>query len=208
MADLKDNLKNVHYGKGPLETAFANRCKSWLCSKHANWILAAISFAESVFAPIIIDPFLVAMIFASPKKWKVYTFVAITASIIGGVFAYVLGALFFETVGVKFISFYGLEEQFASIASGLNNNGFVFVLLGAFTPIPYKIVALASGLLHIDLVTFITASLFGRILRLGLVGYAAYLVGPKALPVIQRNLHILAALVGVILALYILLRVF
>lgn len=178
----------------------------WLQSKNAAWALAAISFAESLFAPIIIDPFLVALIMGSPKKWKLYIFISIIASTVGGVCAYILGALFFDTVGVRVIEFYGLQNVFESIATSLDESGFVFVLIGAFTPIPYKLVALASGLLHISFLTFIVASLFGRTLRLGLVGFAAYTVGPRALPMVRRNLYTLAAAAGILLLIYVLIK--
>jgi membrane protein YqaA with SNARE-associated domain len=186
----------------------AHHGAKWLRSKYASPILAFISFAESMFAPIIIDPFLIALIMASPKKWKWYVLLSATASVLGGIFAYVLGFLFFDTIGIRFVEFYNLEEQFASISSSLNANGFVFVLIGAFTPIPYKIIALASGFLHIHILTFIVASIFGRFLRLGLVGFAAHAIGPKALPVMQRHLHLIAAVVAVIFIGYILVQVF
>lgn len=174
----------------------------WLKGPHATWILAFISFAESVFAPILIDPFLIAMIMANPKRWQWYVWVAVSASVIGGVCAYVLGALFFDTLGVKLIELYHLESTFETISKSLNESGFVFVLIGAFTPIPYKIVALASGLLQINFLTFLIASIIGRILRLGLVGLAAYVVGPRALPVVRRNLYYIAAASGIILIVY------
>jgi len=186
--------------------AVAERGAKWLKWRHSVWILATISFAESLFAPIIIDPFLVAMIMASPKKWKRYILISILASTVGGVCAYVLGSLFFDTIGIKVIELYSLENIFNTIAENLNESGFVFVLIGAFTPIPYKLVAIASGLLHINFFTFVVASLFGRSLRLGLVGFAAHAVGPHALPVVRRNLYTLAAGAGVLLLLYILIR--
>lgn len=180
----------------------------WLRSPHANWILAAISFAESVFAPIIIDPFLIALILARRERWLQYTMIAIVFSIFGGVVAYFIGALFFDFVGVWVINFYGLESQFASAHHSIDTNGFVFVLLGALTPIPYKLVALASGLAQVNFMTFFFASLVGRVLRLGLVGGATYVVGPHALPAIRKNLLQLASVVGVILIIYLLLRIF
>lgn len=183
--------------------AVAEHSARWLRSRHASWVLAVISFAESVFAPILIDPFLIALILASPKKWKLYTVVSIVASVAGGVVAYILGAAFFDTVGVRVISFYNLEDYFASMSSSLDANGFVFVLIGAFTPIPYKLVALTSGLAHINFLTFLVASIIGRILRLGLVGVAVHTVGPHAMPIIRRHLHMIAAIVGIILVLYI-----
>jgi membrane protein YqaA with SNARE-associated domain len=180
----------------------------WLRSKHAEVILALVSFAESVFAPILIDPFLIALVLASPHRWKRYVLISISASVVGGAVAYMLGALFFDTLGAKIIAMYSLENTFATISENLNNNGFAFVLIGAFTPIPYKIVALASGLLHINFLTFIVASIFGRILRLGLVGMAASMVGPHALPVVRKHLYTIAAVIGLLLGAYIIIRLF
>lgn len=184
----------------------STKSSKWLQSKYATWSLAFISFAESVFAPILIDPFLIALVIAQPKKWRFYVVVSVAASVLGGVFAYILGLLFFETLGVKLIEMYGLEAAFQTISESLNNNGFAFVLIGAFTPIPYKIVAIASGLLQINFITFLVASIFGRTLRLGLVGLAAHAVGPRALPVMRRNLYLIAAIIGVLLTAYIVLR--
>ncbi len=175
----------------------------WLRSKYASWFLAGIAFAESVFAPILIDPFLVAMILAKRERWIHYTVIAICTSIVGGLVAYVLGALFFDVIGQKIVDFFNFRTQFDSIAAGLDSNGFVFVLIGAITPIPYKLVALASGLVQVDLATFIFASIFGRIIRLGLVGYIAYAVGPHALPMFRKHLLKMAYVFLVILIAYI-----
>ncbi len=179
----------------------------WLRSRFASWFLAAISFAESVFAPILIDPFLIALIMAHQKRWQWYIFVSVTASVLGGVVAYYLGAWFFDTVGVQIIEFYNLHDTFSNLAAQADANGFVFVLLGAFTPIPYKLVALASGLLHINIATFLVASIVGRLLRLGLVGLAAHYAGPHMLPMVRRNLHSIAAVTGLILLIYIILQI-
>ena len=139
----------------------------WLRSRFATVFLAAISFAESVFLPVLIDPFLIAMILARPARWRWYVAVAVIASTLGGVFAYWLGAAFFSTFGVMILDWYGVEESFTWIAGQVDKSGFVFVLIGAFTPIPYKIVALASGVLQIHFLTFLVASIIGRLLRLG-----------------------------------------
>lgn len=186
--------------------AVAKHGAKWLKSKHADWTLAGISFIESVCAPIIIDPFLVALIFASPKRWKRFIVVSIVASLIGGIIAYYLGALFFETVGQKIIDFYGLHESFNWIAGELNKSAFVFVFLGAFTPIPYKLVALGSGMLHISLITFIVASIIGRMLRLGLVGMAAHYVGPHTLPLVRKYLYHIAAIAAVLIIGYLIIQ--
>lgn len=178
----------------------------WLRSRHASWILAAISFAESVFAPILIDPFLIALILAKREAWLRYVTISIVFSVFGGIVGYILGALFFDFIGTWVISMYGLEEQFASISNSIDSNGFVFVLLGALTPIPYKLVAIASGLAQMSLLTFIFASIVGRILRLGLVGWATHAVGPHAIPMIRRHLLTLAYVIAVVLVIYLIVQ--
>ncbi len=175
----------------------------WLRSKYASWFLAVIAFAESVFAPILIDPFLVAMILAKREKWIQYSVIAIIASIAGGIVAYILGSFFFDVVGNWLVDTFNVRSQFESIAANLASNGFVFVLIGAVTPIPYKLVALASGFVHVDLITFVVASVFGRILRLGLVGYAAYAAGPHALPLFRKHFLKLAYVFMLLLVAYI-----
>lgn len=181
----------------------AHKGAKWLRSKYAEWWLAGISAAESMFAPILIDPFLVALIFARRQRWIRYTLISVVFSVIGGLGGYVLGAIFFDTIGTQLVSAFGLTESFNSVAQNLDKNGFVFVLIGALTPVPYKVVALASGVLQVNLMTFLVASIFGRFFRLGLVGFAAYMVGPHALPVIQRHLHLFAAIIGLLLVGYI-----
>lgn len=181
---------------------------AWMRSRYSVWALAGISFAESVFAPILIDPFLIGLILAERTRWKLYVVTAIVASLIGGIFAYSIGLLFFDTFGQAVIAAYEAEEKFAAISADVNENGFVFVLIGAFTPIPYKLVAIASGILQVSLLTFVIASMFGRILRLGLVGFAAYSLSPKMLPIMQRNHYMVALIMGGVLISYIGLKLF
>lgn len=161
-----------------------------------------------MFAPIIIDPFLIALIIANPKKWKVYIVISIVASVLGGMTAYVLGALFFNTIGIEILTLLGLKDSFLSMAENFNSNGFAFVFIGAFTPIPYKLVAIASGFVHINFMTFFFASIVGRLLRLGLVGFATHSVGPKALPLVRHNLYTIAAIAGILLSMYIVIQFF
>lgn len=174
-----------------------------LSSRSADVALAFISFIESVIAPIIIDPFLIAYIMARRSRWLRYVFVSVIFSVLGGIAGYLLGALFFESVGEPILSVYSLEDDFYAFADRMGETGFVFVLLGALTPIPYKLVAIASGFFEINFLTFVIASLVGRLLRLGLVGLSAYAVGPTVLPVIRTRLKLFATVVGVILLFYI-----
>ena len=180
----------------------------WMRSKYTEKIFALISFTESVFAPIIIDPFLVALILARRELWLRYTAIAIIFSVLGGIVGYLIGMLFYDLVGQRVIEFYGMEGYFQSVTSSLANNAFAFVLLGALTPIPYKLVAIASGVVTLNPFTFLVASVIGRMLRLGLVGWATYLVGPRAVPLIRRHLLTMAYIICAILILYIGIRIY
>jgi len=175
----------------------------WLKTKQAGVGLGLVSFAESLFLPIITDPFLIAVILANRSRWLYYTVVAIVTSVLGGTVAYILGYWFFDTIGHNLLDIYGFSDRFAVMAEDVDDSGFVFVLLGALTPIPYKLVALVSGFVQINPITFVLASIFGRILRLGTVGFAAHLVGPETLKLMRKYLHSVAYILLVILLVYI-----
>jgi membrane protein YqaA with SNARE-associated domain len=179
----------------------------WLRSRYAGSMLGAFSFAESIFLPVLIDPFLVALILAKRKRWLYYTTIAITSSVLGGIVAYFIGFWFFDSFGKPLIEHYGWQADFAALQSQIGESGFIFVLIGALTPIPYKLVALASGLANVHIITFILASLFGRIIRLGLVGYAAHAVGPHALPAFRGHLLSLAYIFLLLLTMYLVFQV-
>jgi membrane protein YqaA with SNARE-associated domain len=173
--------------------------------RHEYGFLGTISFTESAFLPILTDPFLLAMTLAKPHMWLRYTLVAAATSVLGGLFGYFLGAVFFELVGSKIISFYNLENLFAETVASVDRGAFLFTLLGAFTPIPYKLTAIVGGMLHINLGVFIVASIIGRLARFMLVGYVCYRFGKHTLPHFKTRTKIgLVALTGGVL-LYILL---
>ncbi len=179
----------------------------WLRSKYATPVLGLIAFAESLFAPILIDPFLVALILAKPQAWKRYTIVAIIASVMGGIAAYVVAAFFFNEIVTSVLAWEHFETQFVSISESLNESAFLFTLIGAITPIPYKLVALAAGFLQISFSIFLIASIIGRTVRMGFVGYCAYRFGPHALELFHSRFNIAMLLFLALAAIYIMLKV-
>ena len=181
---------------------------SWLRGRYASLSIGLISLAESFIVPIIIDPFLIAYILADREKWFRFTVFAIVGSVLGGLLSYLLGFFFYDTIGKSLLAFYGLEESFSSISDQLDANGFVFVLIGALTPIPYKVVAIAGGFMHLNIFTFLAASIVGRLLRLGVVGSLTYAVGPHIVPILRRNVMIFVYTLTIILVSYIIWRMF
>jgi membrane protein YqaA with SNARE-associated domain len=167
---------------------------------HADAFLGTASFLESAFLPILIDPFLVAMTIAKPQHWLRYALIAGITSIFGGLFGYLLGAIFFEFVGERLIAFYGAEDLFEKTVISMNNGAFFFTLIGAFTPVPYKLVAIVGGMLHINIFAFILASIIGRFGRFIMVTYISYRFGEYALRQFKKRLGIItiAIIVGIL----------
>lgn len=148
--------------------------------RHAERALAAACFAESSFIPMFPEVMLVPMILAErAKAWR-YAAVCTISSVIGGVVGYFIGLLLFEAVGEPLLRFYGMTGDFQQIAGKYNDNGWLMVLIGAVTPIPYKVVTIASGLTQLDLLTFVVVSVIGRGVRFTLPCAAIYFFGEHA----------------------------
>lgn len=179
-----------------------HRHVKWMRSRYAQVILGLISFSESIFAPIITDPFLVAIILADRARWVRYTVITIGSSVLGGAVAYLLGAVFFEIFGVWLLETFKLQDIFTSATAQLQQtNGFWFIFVGALTPIPYKLVALAGGFVFLPFWIFLLASLAGRAIRFLLTGYVSYAFGPLAIQILRYRINIiLLALLFFVLA--------
>ena len=176
-------------------------------SKQAEWFLGVVSFTESSLSPILVDPFLIAMTLVRTDRWIRYSLIASVTSVAGGVAGYILGVLFFDLIGVHIIAFYGLEEQFVRTTELFNGNVFWVILIGAFTPLPYKLFTLVGGLLKVNIFFFILASIVGRFARFFLVGYITKRFGEDALAAFTRNFSVATTAVVIAVALYILVTV-
>ncbi len=160
----------------------------------ALWILAALSFAESSFFPIPPDVLLIPMVLAAPTRaWRI-ALVCSVASVFGGIFGYYIGYALFETIGQPIVDFYGLEEKFIWFQAKYNEWGAAIVGLAGFTPIPYKVFTIASGLTQLDLTTFIIASALSRTARFFLVAALLWKFGTPIRSFIEKRLGLLTLL--------------
>jgi len=163
--------------------------------------LAAISFVESSVFPIPPDVMLIPMVLAAPTKWWRYALVATIASVAGGWLGYEIGAVLFDSIGQKVIAFYHLDTAFTAFQEKFQTYGGWIVLLKGMTPIPFKLVTIASGVVHLDPLVFTLSAIGSRAMRFFLVAALLRRFGPKVRDFVEERLVIvtsaaLALLVG------------
>ena len=163
------------------------------------WALAGVSFAESSFFPIPPDIMLIPMIIAQRAKAWLIAGVCTIASVVGGFFGYAIGFFFFETVGKWVIDLYGLQGGFAEFQHQFNEYGLWIILIKGLTPIPYKLVTIASGAAHFDLATFAAASLVTRGGRFYLVAGLLYMIGQPARHFVEKHLTLVTTAFALII---------
>lgn len=134
-------------------------------SRHAPVALGLVAFAESSFFPIPPDTILVPMSIARPNRALVYALICTVASVAGGILGYGIGALLFQTIGKWLISLYGYGHRVDEIKAFYAHYGWLVILLKGFTPIPFKIISITSGLLAYSLPLFILFSIITRAAR-------------------------------------------
>src|SRR5215813_5934584 len=169
--------------------------------RHAAWALFAVSFTESSFFPIPPDAMLIPMVLADRRKAWFYALVCTIASVLGALLGYWIGHTLYESVGKPIIAFYHLDAQVQHYIDGFNEYGLWIILIKGLTPIPYKLVTIASGIAGFALVPFVLASIATRGIRFFLVAGLLYFYGEPIRDFLERRLTLVttAFLVLVIL---------
>lgn len=160
----------------------------------AIYWLFAIAFIESSFFPIPPDVMLIPMILAAPKKaWSIAS-VATVGSVIGAYLGYAIGFYFFQLIAEPLLNFYGYLEKFNSFKDLYNQYGAWIVFGAGITPFPYKIITIASGVVHMNLIVFTIASIIARGMRFYLVAWLLKKYGETMREFIEKNLGWLSIL--------------
>jgi membrane protein YqaA with SNARE-associated domain len=154
-----------------------------------------ISFIESSFFPLPPDPILAIVVAKNKNKAFYYACMCTLASVLGGFLGYYIGYAFFELIGSRILSFYGQTEKFESVVVTLNKYAFWIICAKGLTPIPYKIVTIASGLAKIDLHTFAIASIITRGLRFTILSIICKKYGNSILDFIEKHKRVALSLV-------------
>ena len=157
------------------------KCLNLSAHKSSKFYLALVSFIESSFFPIPPDVMIIPMVISKKSDFLKIFIIATIFSVLGGIFGYFIGAFFFD-VGMQIMSFYGYEDKLDSLKNNLTNSQGFYAWLGilflaGFTPLPYKVFTIASGLIGFNILIFVLISFFSRGLRFFIVSYLSYKFG-------------------------------
>jgi len=155
--------------------------------------MAAISFAESSFFPLPPDILLIPMILAQPRRaWLIAT-VCTVASVLGGFVGYAIGYFLFDAIGRPVLEFYHAMDRYEALKAAFAEWGAWIIVLKGLTPIPFKLVTIASGVAHFDLVAFALASLVSRSLRFFLLAALLWRFGDPVREFTERRLMLVTS---------------
>lgn len=139
--------------------------------------LGILSFAEASFFPVPPDVLLMPMIFADRSRaWRLATITTV-ASIIGAMLGYVVGAFLFDAVAAPLLDFYGYTEKFGAFETYYQEYGVLIILIGGLTPIPFKVIAIASGVFGLNPLLFLATCIPARAPRFFVVAGLLYFFG-------------------------------
>jgi membrane protein YqaA with SNARE-associated domain len=168
------------------------RIYQWLmrlaASERALLWLALVSFIEASLFPIPPDVMMIPMVLAAPTRWWRIALVGTVASVIGGWLGYEIGATLYDSFGQKIIAFYHLEDAFANFQAKFQEYGGWVVLLKGATPIPFKLVTIASGVVHLDPLIFTLSAIGSRAFRFFLVALLLRWFGEPIRHFVEKHL--------------------
>ena len=159
--------------------------------KNSKKYLAVISFAESSFFPIPPDIMIVPMVIAKKNDYKKIFLTATIFSALGGLLGYFLGSIFVE-FALKIVEIYGYEEKVLTLKNDLSSGSSFYIFLATlflagFTPLPFKVFTITSGIIGFNIILFFTICLISRGLRFFFVSYVVYKFGNILNEIIERH---------------------
>jgi len=160
--------------------------------RHALRSLAAVSFAESSFFPIPPDVMMVPMVLARREQAYLIATVCTVASVIGGIFGYFIGYYLMESIGQWLIQLYHMESKIETLRHGYEQYGAAIILLKGLTPIPFKLVTIASGLFHFNFALFVILATITRGARFFIIAALLKRYGEPVQAFIEKRLNLFA----------------
>ena len=167
-----------------------DKCVEWAGYKYAKQLLALEAFIESSFFPIPPDVMIIPMVISKRNEFIQIALIATIFSVLGALFGYYIGYSLNE-IATKIFEFYGFEYS-DSFKEKFTSGGGFFAWLGilitaGFTPLPFKLLTISSGIIHFNLISFILICTVTRGLRFFLVAYLSYKFGQKIRPFLDKQ---------------------
>jgi len=168
-----------------------DKCITWAGYRYAKQILALESFIESSFFPIPPDVMIIPMVVAKKEEFVRIATIATVFSVLGALFGYFIGYVFFNEIGFKIFEIYGYEDPNFLKDKFSSKGGFIswlgILVTAGFTPLPFKLLTISSGFIHFNILSFIIICTLTRGLRFFLVAYLTYLYGQKIGPLLEKE---------------------
>ena len=167
-----------------------DKCVTWAGHRYAKPILAIEAFIESSFFPIPPDIMIIPMVISKRKEFIRIALLATIFSVLGALFGYYIGYSLNE-IAIKIFEFYGYEYS-SSFKEKFTTGGGLFAWMGilitaGFTPLPFKLLTISSGIIHFNLISFILICVITRGLRFFIVAYLTYRFGQKIGPFLDKQ---------------------
>ena len=182
---------------------FYNKSIELASNKRSNLYLSIVSFVESSFFPIPPDVMIVPMVLAKKDSYLKIFLIATVFSVLGGIAGYLIGYLFID-LAMYVIEIYSYESKVLKLKMDLSQGSGMVIWLGTlflagFTPLPYKVFTITSGLIAFDIIAFIIISFISRGLRFYLVSILTAKFGEKFVKLIEQKGAVWSSIIGIII---------
>ena len=183
------------------------KCLDLASHKSSKYYLALVSFIESSFFPIPPDVMVIPMVISKKNDFIKIFFISTIFSVMGGILGYFIGAFFFD-IGMHIMNFYGYEAKLIEFKNNLlNREGFYawlsILFLAGFTPLPYKVFTIASGLISFNIFIFILISFISRGLRFFIVSYLSYKFGDLFTEFMNKHGSKWFTIIGILIVIFV-----
>jgi len=179
-------IRNFYFS---LKKYLLKKSSKFTKSRLAYPFIFVLCFLESIVFPFPQEVFMIPMMASDRDRIFKIAWFALLGSLFGAIAAYFIGMYLFESIGMYILNLYGLYETFTNFSNQVSEYGFLYVFVGGFTPVPFKIVTLSSGFIGINFLIFIAASIISRSIRFFLIGYIIWKFGEDIMKSFEKRLN-------------------
>ena len=179
-------IRNFYFS---LKKYLLEKSSKFTNSRLAYPFIFVLCFLESIIFPFPQEVFMIPMMASNRDRIFKIAWFALLGSLLGAIAAYFIGMYLFESIGMYILSLYSLYETFTNFSNQVSEYGFLYVFVGGFTPVPFKIVTLSSGFIGINFLIFIAASIISRSVRFFLIGYIIWRFGEDIMKSFEKRLN-------------------